>query len=251
MGRTIAIANQKGGVGKTTVALNLGAALAEAGRSVLLVDMDPQGCLSLAVGAEQAEGFVDELLQGRPANECICRGGAEGVDLIPSRQDLIGLELQMGGQDGVQQKLRDALGSIRDEYHYVLIDCPPSLGLLTINALVAADYVLIPVQSEFLALRGLTMVLRAVRTVRERWNPELKLMGILVSIYDPRTTLSERVLEALQSRFGDQLFDVVIRYSAWLKRSPMYQQSVISASPNSAVAESYRQLAREVIGHAK
>ena len=251
MGLTVAVANQKGGVGKTTVTLNLGAALGEVGRRVLLIDLDPQACLSLALGVEEAPGFVDEmLLEGREIAECLGEAILPGVDLLAARQELMAGEPQLARRGDPQSQLKQALEPLRGEYDFVFIDCPPSLGLLTINALVAADYALIPVQSEYLALRGVTMILRAIRTVREQWNPKLKIMGILVSMYDPRTTLSEQVLDALRSRFGDELFKVVIRYSAWLKRSPMYHEAVLTTAPSSTVADDYRKLAQEVATYA-
>ena len=251
MSTIIAIANQKGGVGKTTMVANLGPALGERAQRVLIVDLDPQASLSLTFDLEEAEQGVAELLLGGTAlSQEALHQVAPQVDLLPAGAALTQVQVELARRPAPEGLLRAGLAGLAEYYDFVLLDCPPTLDLLTINALVAADQVLVPLSSEYLSLRGLKRILGLIEAVQREWNPALRLLGIAVSIHDTRSSMSEEVLEALQQRFGAQLFASTIRYSAWLKRSPAYEQSLLSLAPKSAVAEDFRKLAGEIIDRA-
>ena len=255
-------ANQKGGVGKTTTVLNLGAALAEVGRQVVMLDMDPQASLTLAVGAEDGEGYVDQLLEagGRRAEAKAQAPGLTGkegpalptvggVSVIPSRFELADTERRLAASPDGQQWLARGLEGLKEEYDFILIDCPPSLGQLTVTALVAADWALIPMQCDYLALRGVALALKAVQTIQEQTDAKLKVLGVLPTVYNPRTVHSEEVVRAARERLGKLVLNTTIRYSAWVKKSPVARESVLSYAGYSAVADDYRKLAGEVIDH--
>lgn len=251
MSTVIAIANQKGGVGKTTMVANLGPALGERAQRVLVVDLDPQASLSLTFDLEEVEqGVADLLLRGGPLSHSALHQVAPNVDLLPAGEALTRVQVELARRKTPESLLRRGLAKLAAGYDFVLLDCPPTLDLLTINALVAADRVLVPLSSEYLSLRGLKRILGLIEAVQQEWNPALRLMGIAVSIYDTRSSMSEEVLEALQQRFGAQLFQSTIRYSAWLKKSPAYDQSLLTLAPKSAVAEDFRKLAGEILNRA-
>lgn len=251
MSTVIAIANQKGGVGKTTMVANLGPALGERAKRVLVVDLDPQASLSLTFDLEEVEqGVADLLLGGAPLSDSALHQITPNVDLLPAGEALTRVQVELARRKAPEGLLRTGLSKLAANYDFVLLDCPPTLDLLTINALVAADQVLVPLSSEYLSLRGLKRILGLIEAVQQEWNPALRLMGIAVSIYDTRSSMSEEVLEALRQRFGAQLFESTIRYSAWLKKSPAYDQSLLTLAPKSAVAQDFRKLAGEIINRA-
>ena len=248
MGVVIAVANQKGGVGKTTVVANLGMVLRQQKYRVLLIDLDPQACLSLSFGIEAATNGIGAALTGRtPIEGCISQTGTEGTDLIPADEVLSLTEGALSQLPDPQQRLARTLEALVPNYDFVLLDCPPTVGLLTSNALVAADHLIVPICSEYLALRGLRRILGLFKAVRERWKPGLNLLGILVAIYDRRSKMSEQILQILRERFGSQLFRTVIRQSAWAKRAPAHEQPIITLAPHSGIADDYRRLGVEVI----
>lgn len=247
MSTVIAIANQKGGVGKTTMVANLGPALGEHAKRVLLVDFDPQASLSLTFNLEDAERGAADLLLGGAFTHTALHQVAPNVELLPAGEALTQVQIELARRKTPEGLLRAGLAGLAAKYDFVLLDCPPTLDLLTINALVAANQVLVPLSSEYLSLRGLKRILGLIEAVQQEWNPDLRLMGIAVSIYDTRSSMSEEVLEALKQRFGAQLFQSTVRYSAWFKRSPAYDQSLLTLAPNSAVAGDFRKLAEEII----
>ena len=255
--RTIAVANQKGGVGKSTTCLNLSHALAELGYHVLLVDLDPQSSLTISVGLDLRDltaTIYDILLETTPGIETkdvIRSTQMNGVDIIPSTIDLAKAEMELFSEMNRERVLREGLAKVITPYDYVLIDCPPSLSLLTTNALAAADSVLIPLQSDYLAMRGAELLQATIDKVRRKLNPDLALLGVLITMFDSRTSHSRDVLREVQSAFGHQAFKSVIRYSVRAKESVVTGQSILSYDSRSPLAEAYRALANEIIAYAQ
>src|SRR5690348_15734625 len=247
MGRVISFANQKGGVAKTTTTLNLGVAFAEQGLKVLLIDLDPQGNLTMSQGLNPdsiERSMFDVLVHRLPITEVIHE--AE-VDLAVSSIDLAGAELALSSMIGRERALEKALAPVRENYNYILIDTPPSLGLLTINALVASDGVIVPVQCEYLSLRGLVQLENTLSMIRENLNPEVGIQGILPTMYDNRTLHSREAVEILQENFGDLVFDTKIRKTIRYAEAPVKGSSVLKYDPSGSAAEAYRSLAKEVL----
>ena len=255
--RIFALANQKGGVGKTTTAVNVAAGLAQGGQQVLLVDLDPQGNASTALGVEHREGSpgaYQALLQDRPVTELVQSAPAHpGLSLLPATIDLAGAEIDLVSLVARESRLRRALSAYLAERQagpapldYVFIDCPPSLGLLTVNALVAADEILIPIQCEYYALEGVGLLLRTVDMVREHLNPSLRVSTILLTMHDARTRLSAGVADEVRRHFPDQVLSVTIPRSVRISEAPSYQQTVMAYDPSSPGALSYREAAREI-----
>lgn len=247
----LALANQKGGVGKTTSTINLGAALAEYGRRVLIVDFDPQGALSVGLGIppHQLDRTIYNLLMehGTTADEVIIKTCVDGMELLPSNIDLSAAEVQLVTEVGREQTLGRALRPVLDDYDYVLIDCQPSLGLLTINALTCADGVLIPLECEYFSLRGVALLIDTIDKVRDRLNPKLEIAGILATMYDPRTLHTREVMARVLEAFGDIVFETVINRTVRFPETTVAGEPITTWAPRSAGANAYRQLAREVI----
>lgn len=246
----IALCNQKGGVGKTTTTINLGAALAEYGRRVLLVDFDPQGALGAGVGIHPhtlERTIYDVMITGdATARDIIRPTPVRGMDLLPANIDLSGAELLLVSEVGREQALARALRPVRDDYDVILIDCQPSLGLLTVNALTAANYVLIPLECEFFSLRGVAMLNDTISKIQERTNPDLTVAGILPTMFD-RTIHAREVLARVVDAFGDQVFHTVISRTIKFPETSVAGLPITSYAPSSAAAHAYRQLAREVV----
>lgn len=247
----IALCNQKGGVGKTTSTINLGAALAECGRRVLLVDLDPQGALSAGLGAvlNDLRSTVYNLLgeSASEIDEVLIKTRVDNVDLLPSNIDLSAAEIRLVHEVGREHSLRRALDPIRDRYDYILIDCQPSLSLLTVNALACADGVIIPMECEFFSLRGVALLTDTMDKVRDRLNPRLSLFGIVVTMFDQRLLHARQVLARVAEVFGDQVYDTVISRTVRFPDATVAGEPITTWAPRSAGAEQYRALAREVI----
>lgn len=251
MGRVIAFANQKGGVAKTTSTLNLGVALREGGLRILLVDLDPQGNLTMSQGLNPdaiERSMYDVLVHRLPIEQIVHKGE---IDLAVSSIDLAGAELALSAMIGRERALEKALLSVRPLYDFVLIDTPPSLGLLTINALVASSGVIVPVQCEYLSLRGLVQLENTLSMIRENLNPDVEIEGILPTMYDTRTLHSREAVEILQENFGDLVFKTWIRKTVRYAEAPVRGLSVLKYDPSGSAAEMYRELAKEVLNGAK
>jgi len=249
--RVIAVANQKGGVGKTTSTINLGAALAEYGRKVLLVDFDPQGALSVGLGVQphQLDRTIHNLLMDRNTtiDDVIMKTNVAGMDLLPSNIDLSAAEVQLVTEVGREQALGRAIRPVLDQYDIVLIDCQPSLGLLTINALSCSDQVLIPLECEFFSLRGVALLIDTIDKVKDRLNPDLSIVGILPTMYDPRTLHTREVKARVMEAFGELVFHTVINRTVRFPETTVAGEPITTWAPTSAGATAYRALAREVI----
>jgi chromosome partitioning protein len=243
----LALTNQKGGVGKTTTAVNLGACLAEGGARVLLVDLDPQGNATTGVGIDRGsvKAGTYELLGGTGGAEAILATDVAGLDVLPSTIDLAGAEVELVSAFARETKLRQGLAGLRDEYDFVLIDSPPSLGLLTVNALSACDEVVVPIQCEYYALEGLGQLIRTLDLVRDGLNPSLRVGGVVLTMFDARTKLAEQVVAEVRRHFGDAVFKSIIPRSVRLSEAPGFGKPIIRYDPSSRAATSYRELAAE------
>ena len=249
MGRVVAIANQKGGVGKTTTAINLGAALAALDRKIALIDFDPQANATSGLGFSRQKNGANayDVLLGVDPREALQPTTFPNLWLLPSGRDLVGAEIELVGEPGREQKLRDALERVRGDFDFVFVDCPPSLSLLTVNGLTAADSVLVPLQTEYFALEGVTELLESVDRVRSAFNPGLQIEGILLTMYDERTNLSRQVLEDIRRHFGDLVYDTVIPRNIRLGEAPSFGKPVLAYDIKSRGAEAYLALGKELL----
>lgn len=250
MGKTIAIANQKGGVGKTTTAINLAACLAEKGKKVLAIDMDPQGNMTSGLGVEKnevEETVYDIMIGDTRAEDVIQHDVLENLDLIPTNIDLSAAEIELIGFDDKEYIVRNKISNSKSDYDYIIIDCPPSLSMLTINAMTTADSVIVPIQCEYYALEGLSQLIHTVQLVQERLNDALEIEGVVFTMYDARTNLSLQVVENVKENLDQDVFKTIIPRNIRLAEAPSYGKPINIYDPKSAGAESYRKLAQEVI----
>lgn len=249
MADIIALANQKGGVGKTTTAVNLGAGLANLGNHVLLVDIDAQGNATSGVGIAKSsisKDIYDVLVNEEPIADVILHTSHKDLDIAPATIQLSGAEIELTAQIARETRLLDALKAIQDQYDFVLVDCPPSLGLLTINAFTASNSILIPVQSEYYALEGLSQLLNTIQLVRKHFNPNLKIEGVLLTMYDARTNLGHQVNEEVKKYFKDNVYETIIPRNVRLSEAPSHGLPIMDYDPKSTGAQVYSQLAKEV-----
>ncbi|MEJ2162965.1 MAG: AAA family ATPase [Robiginitalea sp.] len=250
MVKTIAIANQKGGVGKTTTTVNLAASLGVLEKSVLVIDADPQANATSGLGIEGdevAQGSYQVLEHTVAAGETIIKTGSPNVDLIPAHIDLVAIEIELVDKDDREYMLKRAINHLKDKYDYILIDCAPSLGLLTLNALTAADSVIIPIQCEYFALEGLGKLLNTVKSVQRIHNPDLDIEGMLLTMYDSRLRLSNQVVEEVKKHFGDMVFETIIQRNVRLGEAPSYGESIIKYDASSKGAANYLNMAHEIL----
>lgn len=250
MSRIIAIANQKGGVGKTTTSINLSAALAEAGKKTLVIDLDPQGNATSGIGIdkEEVENTIYELIIGEcTASDCLVKSDISNLSVIPSNVNLAGAEIELLDVENKEYILKNAVDYIRDDYDFVLIDCPPSLNILTLNAMTTADTVLVPIQCEFYALEGLSQLMYTINLVEERLNPNLSIEGVVFTMYDGRTNLSQQVVENVKNNLQTKIYETIIPRNVRLAEAPSHGMPINLYDPKSSGAESYRLLAKEII----
>ena len=250
MGRVIAVANQKGGVGKTTTAINLSACLAEKGQKVLAIDMDPQGNMTsgLGIDKDEVEKNIYDLMIGQVGvEEVLQKEAIENLDIIPTSIDLSAAEIELIGVDDKEFIIRNAIAPIKDNYEYIIIDCPPSLSMLTINAMTTADSVLVPIQCEYYALEGLSQLIHTVELVKERLNPILEIEGVVFTMYDARTNLSLQVVENVKENLQQNIYKTIIPRNIRLAEAPSYGMPINLYDPKSAGASAYQRLADEVM----
>lgn len=250
MGRIIAIANQKGGVGKTTTAINLSASLASLGKKVLAIDMDPQGNMSSGLGVDknEVEKTVYDLIIGNIGiEECIYEEVIENLDVLPSNIDLSAAEIELIGVDNKEYILRNEVNKVKEKYDFIIIDCPPALSMLTINAMTTSDSVLVPIQCEYYALEGLSQLIHTIELVQERLNPELEIEGVVFTMYDARTNLSLQVVENVKDNLNQNIYKTIIPRNVRLAEAPSYGMPINLYDPKSKGTESYLLLAEEVI----
>lgn len=254
MGRIIAIANQKGGVGKTTTSINLSACLAEAGQKVLVIDIDPQGNTTSGLGIEkdEVENTVYEvILKEIEIENAICKDVFENLDIVPSNVNLAGAEIDLIDIEEREYILKSSINRVRDNYDYVILDCPPSLNMLTVNAMTAADTVLVPIQCEYYALEGLTQLMHTITLVKKKLNPNLEIEGVVFTMYDARTNLSLQVVENVKDNLEQNIYKTIIPRNIRLAEAPSHGLPINKYDTKSTGAESYRRLAREVMNREK
>ncbi|TPR26134.1 ParA family protein [Apilactobacillus micheneri] len=252
MGYVISLANQKGGVGKTTTSVNLGADLASNGKKVLLIDADAQGNATSGVGIQKSsikKDIYDILVNEESITDAILHSVHDNLDVVPATIQLSGADIELTPQMARETRLLNALKAVKDNYDYILVDCPPSLGLITINAFTASDSILIPVQSEYYALEGLSQLLNTVKLVQKHFNPDLKIEGVLLTMYDARTKLGQQVNSEVRNYFGDTVYQTVITRNVRLSEAPSYGLPIIDYDPKSKGSELYMQLAKEVLAN--
>ena len=252
MGRVISVANQKGGVGKTTSTVSLAAALAVHGKKVLIIDSDPQGNATSGLGVQKGEleqDVYDVLVNQVPMADVIVPTTRENLMIAPSTIQLAGAEIELTRQPRREQRLKEAVKKIKDDYDYIFIDCPPSLGHLTMNAFTASDTVLIPVQCEYYALEGLSQLMNTITMVRKHFNPHLKIEGVLLTMYDARTNLGNEVKDDVIKYFREKVYKTIIPRNVRLSEAPSYGQAIVDYDPRSRGAEVYMELAKEVLAH--
>jgi chromosome partitioning protein len=252
MAKVIAIANQKGGVGKTTTSINLGSCLAVAEKRTLIIDLDPQGNASVGLGLDKAlfreKNIYHALIGSSPLKEAIYKTELPSLDICPSDNNLVGAEIELVSAIARESRLKNAIATVADDYDYIIIDCPPSLGLLTLNSLNAANSYLVPLQTEFFAMEGLSQLQNTIAQIKQSINPELELEGILLTMFDSRNNLSKQVAVEINSFFGDKVFKTVIPRNVKLSEAPSFGKSIILYDIKSRGSEAYLSLAREVIG---
>lgn len=250
MGRVIAVANQKGGVGKTTTAINLAACLSVKGKKVLLIDMDPQGNATSGIGVDKTEiqyTIYDLMIGESSIKDCIIENVFRDMDLIPTNVDLAAAEIELIGVPRTEFILKDEVDFIKEKYDFIIIDCPPALSMLTINAMTTADSVVVPIQCEYYALEGLSQLIHTINLVSERLNPNLSIEGIVFTMFDGRTNLSNQVVENVRLNMGSNVYDSIIPRNIRLAEAPSYGMPIIQYDPKSTGAEAYMELAEEVI----
>lgn len=250
MGRVVAIANQKGGVGKTTTAINLAAALAESGQNVLAVDFDPQGNMSSGLGIDKQNldlTVYHSLIEEEDVNHIIKHTATENLDLLPSNVNLAGAEIELLDMDDRENVLKRTLEPIREKYDFIIIDCPPSLSLLTLNALTASDTVLVPIQCEYYALEGLSQMMKTINLVKQKLNTKLSMEGVVFTMYDARNRLSQQVVDSVKEVLNERIYNTIIPRNVRLAEAPSFGMPVTEYDSKSSGAESYRLLAAEVL----